>query len=292
MERVLLLGGSGILGSEVLQILQNESINYVAPKSSDLDIRNRTQLINFVKAFKPTWIINCAAWTDVDAAENSFEQACELNELAVESIGIAAVHENCKVVHISTDYVLDGESETPYEEFAAVNPKNKYGESKLRGENALLRVLSGAYVVRTSWLYGVSGKNFVKTITGKAMRNELAKVVDDQVGSPTSARDLAMGVASLMKIQPEPGIYNFSNEGRCSWFELAQTIYEFVGADSKLVDSIESRSLNKTAPRPKYSLLDKNKWRNAELSPVPDWRSSLEIMLPEIITNLKKSGEK
>jgi dTDP-4-dehydrorhamnose reductase len=291
MERVLLFGGSGILGTEVLRILQNDKIDYVAPRSSDLDIRNKNLVSDFAQDFKPTWIINCAAWTNVDGAETSYELACDLNVVAVKNIAIAAESIGCKVVHISTDYVFDGNSETPYKEDSLVNPVNKYGESKLKGEKALMEVLPGSFVVRTSWLYGLTGKNFVKTIAGKALRNELARVVDDQVGSPTSAKDLAAGIVSILRIQPAPGIYNFSNEGSCSWFELAKTIYENVGADPEFVEAIESKSFSLQAKRPKYSLLNKDKWKAAHLSQVPEWRSSLESVLPEIVTELKQLGE-
>ncbi len=291
MERVLLFGGSGILGTEVLRMLQNEKIDYVAPRSSDLDIRNRNQVTDFARDFKPTWIINCAAWTNVDGAENSYVEACDLNEVGVENIAIAAKSIGCKVVHISTDYVFDGDSETPYKEDSLVNPVNKYGESKLKGEKALMEVLPGSFVVRTSWLYGLTGKNFVKTIAGKALRNELARVVDDQVGSPTSAKDLAAGIVSILRIQPAPGIYNFSNEGSCSWFELARAVYKNVGADPELVEAIDSNSLNLKAKRPKFSLLNKDKWKVAHLSLVPEWHSSLESALPEIVKELKQLGE-
>ncbi len=287
MQRVLLLGGSGILGSEVLLLLQNQNIDYVAPTSSDLDITNKDKVLKFVSDFRPTWIINCAAWTNVDGAESSFEDAIKLNEIAVGNVGVAADLFECKVVHISTDYVFDGESSEPYLETSQVHPLNKYGESKLLGEQALLEALPSAFVVRTSWLYGVSGKNFVKTIAGKALRREDAKVVSDQVGSPTSARDLAIGILSILKNQPEPGIYNYSNRGSCSWFELAQKIYEIVGANNGLVHPISSGSLSFIAKRPKYSLLSKEKWLSAGLSEVPNWEDSLQLIMPEIISELQ-----
>ncbi len=287
MQRVLLLGGRGILGSEVLLLLQNQNTDYVAPTSSDLDITNKDKVLKFVSDFRPTWIINCAAWTNVDGAESSFEDAIKLNEIAVGNVGVAADLFECKVVHISTDYVFDGESSEPYLETSQVHPLNKYGESKLLGEQALLEALPSAYVVRTSWLYGVSGKNFVKTIAGKALRREDAKVVSDQVGSPTSARDLAIGILSILKNQPEPGIYNYSNRGSCSWFELAQKIYEIVGANNGLVHPISSGSLSFIAKRPKYSLLSKEKWLSAGLSEVPNWEDSLQLIMPEIISELQ-----
>jgi dTDP-4-dehydrorhamnose reductase len=291
MERILLLGGSGILGTEVLRVLHNENFEYVAPRSSDLDIRNRNLVAEFLRNFKPTWVINCAAWTNVDGAEDSFEAATELNESAVKNIAAAAIAIGCKVIHISTDYVFDGESKTPYKEESPTCPLNKYGESKLKGETVLQGLLSSAYVVRTSWLYGVSGKNFAKTIAGKALRREQAKVVDDQVGSPTSARDLAAGIISIIRNQPAPGIYNFSNEGSCSWFELARAIYRNLGASPELVQATDSASLNLKAKRPKFSLLNKEKWKTARLSEIPNWDSSLESVLPEIVAELKYLGE-
>lgn len=287
MQRVLLLGASGILGSEVLRLLQNLNIHYVAPTSSDLDITNKDKILKFVLDFRPTWIINCAAWTNVDGAETRFDSARKLNESAVENVGIAAHLYDCKVIHISTDYVFDGKFSEPYLETSQVDPLNKYGESKLLGEKALLEALPSAYVVRTSWLYGVSGKNFVKTIAGKALRREAARVVNDQVGSPTSARDLAVGIYSILGNQPESGIYHFSNLGSCSWFELAQEIYEIVGANRELVHPISSEALSFVAKRPNFSLLSKEKWISAGLSEVPDWKESLQLIMPEIISELK-----
>lgn len=291
MDRILLLGGSGILGTEVLAHLKNNLIEYLAPRSSDLDIRREDLINNLIQDFNPTWIVNCAGWTDVEGAENSFEEACELNEKAVKKIGIAAKKNNCKIIHISTDYVFDGESEIPYDEDSLVNPINKYGESKLRGEIALFAAHTQSYVVRTSWLYGLNGKNFVKTMAKKALRGEISTVVDDQVGSPTSARDLAAGVISIIKTQPSLGIYNFSNEGSCSWFELAKIVYEKIGADPELVLSIDTNSLNLKAKRPEFSILNKDKWRAANLSQVPDWKSSIELMMPDIATKLRQERE-
>ena len=287
MERILLLGGSGILGTELLHLLQNEKLDYVAPASRDLDITSKDQVFKFVSQFKPSWIINCAAWTNVDGAEDSFDAACALNEKAVENLAGAANLFESKAIHISTDYVFNGESSEPYLENSPVNPLNKYGESKLQGERALLAMLPSAYVVRTSWLYGITGKNFVKTIAGKALRSEEAKVVDDQVGSPTSARDLATGILSILKNQPEPGIYNYSNLGSCSWFEFAQRIYQTVGVDQVLVQAISSASLSFIAKRPQFSLLSKEKWISAGLSDVPNWEDSLELLLPEIISEMR-----
>jgi len=289
MNRILLLGGSGILGSEVLKQLQERNIDYTAPLSSDLDVRSRENLESHISEFKPNWIVNCSAWTNVDGAEDCFEAALELNAVAVKNIGDLAKEFGCRVVHISTDYVFDGESSQPYGEDAPVNPVNRYGQSKLQGEGVLLEILpEGAYVIRTSWLYGASGKNFVKTMTKKALHNETATVVDDQEGSPTSARDLATGIIDLLQNHPKPGIYHYSNTGSCTWFELAQSIYKKVGADSKLVSPISSSTLDLKAKRPRFSLLSKEKWKSAGLLEIPSWESSLETLLHEIIIEIQE----
>ena len=290
MNRILLLGGSGILGSEVLVQLHQRKINYAAPSSSDLNVKDRVNLERDISEFKPNWIINCSAWTNVDGAEDSYEAALELNAVAVKNIGSLAKEFGCRVVHISTDYVFDGESSRPYGEDAPVSPINRYGRSKLQGEDVLLEILpDGAYVIRTSWLYGASGKNFVKTIAKKAIHNETAKVVDDQEGSPTSARDLAKGIMDLIERHPKPGVYHYSNTGSCTWFELAQSIYKKVGADSNLVSPISSSALELKAKRPKYSLLSKEKWKSTGFSEIPNWESSLETLLPEILVEIQKS---
>jgi dTDP-4-dehydrorhamnose reductase len=293
MNRILLLGGSGILGSEVLRQLQHIDVEYVAPRSSDLDVRNMLSVQSYAFDFKPNWIINCTAWTNVDAAEDSFEAALDLNEVAVRNIAEAAKQINSQIIHVSTDYVFDGTSPEPYEENDQVKPLNRYGESKLRGENVLLSSIPKmAFIFRTSWLYGKNGRNFVKTIAAKALRNDSAQVVDDQIGSPTSARDLAKAIMSMTNSPPKPGIYNFSNEGVCSWFELARTIYTNIGADPDLVKPISSSSLSLKANRPKYSLLSKVKWASTGLSEIPGWEISLASILPEIIAEIQLSEPK
>jgi len=290
MKRILLIGGSGILGSEVLRQLQIENMDFVAPTSSNLDIREKDLIEKLVLDFRPSWIVNCAAWTDVDGAEESFDAALELNERVVRNIAGAAKQISCKIVHISTDYVFNGESSAPHVETAQVNPINKYGESKLRGERALLEVIpKDGYVIRTAWLYGIHGKNFVKTISIKASRNESVRVVDDQVGSPTSARDLAEAIIAIIDKPPAVGIYNFSNSGSCSWFDFARTIYKDIGANPELVEPIQSSSLKFKANRPKYSLLNKEKWESTGLTSIPDWKNSLRTLRPEILKEIRQS---
>ena len=289
MERILLLGGSGILGSEVLRLLQQENLEYLAPTSSDLDIREKDQVFNFLSEFKPSWTINCAAWTNVDEAEVYFDEAKMLNEEAVRNIAHAASELRSSVIHISTDYVFNGESTQPYLESSREEPINKYGESKLRGEKALMTVLPESYVIRTSWLYGSNGRNFVRTIAEKALRNENAKVVDDQIGSPTFARDLGKGMLAIVNQRPQPGVYNFSNSGSCTWFELARWIYKDMGSNPDLVQAISSASLGLAARRPRYSLLSKEKWGNTGLTRVQPWEKSLRQFLRSNFENTMES---
>ena len=290
MNQILLLGGTGILGSEVRSQLTAKNMKCESPSSADVDVRDLGQLSGYVQMYKPKWIINCAAWTNVDGAEESFGQAKELNEVAVRNIAETALVNSCNVIHLSTDYVFDGLSSVAYDENSPVKPVNKYGESKLLGESALSNTLPNqSYVIRTSWLYGVNGRNFVKTMAAKALKNEVATVVDDQVGSPTSARDLARAILAIIEKAPAPGVYHYSNSGSCSWFELARAIYSMVGADPALIDPIKMASLNLKATRPQFSLLSKEKWRSADLSEIPEWEDALEELLPEILTGLRSS---
>jgi len=292
MPRLLILGGSGILGSEVLKEVLGRNIDCISPRSEELDIRNLAGLEKIVFSYKPDWIFNCAAWTNVDGAESSPQEALELNRNAVENIASAAAKAHCAVVHISTDYVFDGSSDIGYAENDATNPINHYGLSKREGEVALLKERSiKSYILRTSWLYGVTGKNFVRTMTTRALRGKESKVVSDQVGSPTNARDLAKGIFSIIEKAPEKGIYHFSNQGLCSWFEFAQKIYDLAGADSELVQPIESNKLHQVAKRPSRSILDTSKWVDSQLGNIPSWEISLASLMPEIISTINLEGQ-
>jgi dTDP-4-dehydrorhamnose reductase len=292
MPRLLILGSSGILGSEVLKEALARNIDCISPRSEELDIRNLAGLEKIVSSYKPDCIVNCAAWTNVDGAESSPLQALDLNRNAVENIATAAAKAHCAVVHISTDYVFDGSSDIGYSENDATHPINHYGLGKREGEVALLKEHSiKSYILRTSWLYGVTGKNFVRTMTARALRGEESKVVSDQIGSPTNARDLAKGIFSIVEKGPEKGIYHFSNQGSCSWFEFAQKIYDLVGANSELVQPIESSQLHQVAKRPSRSILDTSKWEDSQLGEIPSWEISLASLMPEIISTINLEGQ-
>ena len=289
MNRLLILGGSGILGSEVVLKASELNIEYHAPSSRNLDVRNYENLLSVVCQFKPTWIINCVAWTNVEGSETAFDQAVILNVHAVENLARAADVVGSLLVHISTDYVFDGTSVIPYETTHPTNPINKYGLSKQLGEAVLLENYSASsFIIRTSWLYGAKGKNFVKTLCGKALENETAQVVADQVGSPTNARDLASGIFELIEKMPSPGIYHFANQGSCSWFEFARLIYRLSGANPDLVNSITSSSLNLKAVRPKFSVLSVDTWESSGLGRINSWQEALEKNFPEILFEMNR----
>lgn len=292
MSRVLILGASGNLGTEIVQKLEfKPEFDLAAPKSSNLDIRNANELFNYVAKFKPEWILNCAAWTNVDGAEKSFKEALSINSDSLKNIVSATKRlKKCSLVHFSTDYVFDGHSMEPYTELSQANPINNYGLTKYLGEKIVTSMNSNYYIVRTSWLYGLHKKNFVKTMVDKALKFQKSSVVFDQVGSPTNARDLATGIISLMQKQPEFGLYNFSNEGSCSWYEFAQEIYDAVGCDPTLVVPISSSEINSPARRPLYTVLSKTKWKESLISEIPHWKESLLDCIPEFVTNRVNSS--
>jgi dTDP-4-dehydrorhamnose reductase len=265
----------------------------LAPTSAELDVREKSAVEGFVKQHKPEWIVNCSAWTNVEKAEEFQEEALALNETAVKNIAEVASSKDSRLIHISTDYVFNGSKGAPYEESDSPNPINQYGRSKAAGESAILGSdLSTYYIVRTSWLYGVSGKNFVKTMVRKALNKETAAVVEDQFGSPTSARDLAEGVIEIIKVNPEPGIYHFSNKGNCNWFEFAQEIYRLCDSDALLVKPIKTAELAQKAQRPVNSELNTGKWDGSGLSKLTPWQEALAALAPEILADVKMENHK
>jgi dTDP-4-dehydrorhamnose reductase len=286
--KIQIIGSTGILGTELVQILSTSKHQVVTPNSAELDLLNTNSIREVIHTFKPDFVINCAAWTDVDGAQSQSDAAFALNAEAVGELGRITQELNLPIVHISTDYVFNGKSLAPYTEKDATDPINAYGASKLKGEELLLKTNpENSWVIRTSWLYGQSGKNFVKSIARKALKNEAASVVNDQVGSPTNALDLAAGILSLVQKRPEPGLYNFSNQGAVSWYGFAEKIYQLIGADEVLLTPIMASDLNTKAPRPKNSVLSKEKWIKANISHVPDWDASLELALPEIVRKIR-----
>lgn len=279
MERILVTGANGQLGSELSIIAEKYSkYEWIFADRTKTTLNDLDLLQNQLKEIKPNIILNCGAYTAVDKAEREKELAFKINHLAVELIAKYASKNNAKLIHISTDYVFDGTSSIALNEDAETNPINIYGESKRAGEIACLKENPGSIIIRTSWVYSKFGSNFVKTMQRLMQERDEINVVNDQIGSPTYAADLAQAmVAVLESANWIPGIYNYSNEGEISWHEFALAIKELGGYTCN-VGGIPSASYPTPAKRPEFSLLDKKKIKEAYNVIVPDYKESLKKM--------------
>jgi dTDP-4-dehydrorhamnose reductase len=280
MAVILVTGANGQLGNELKIVSKNfYGYDFFFTDSDTLDITNLQQTDEFIKSARPDWIINCAAYNLVDKAESEPELAMLVNATAVRNITDAIKGSECRFIHISSDYVYDGKSNVPYNEYSVPNPLSAYGRSKLAGEKfALLHHAS--MVIRTSWLYSSFGNNFVKTILIRAKETESLRVVFDQTGTPTYAADLAGAIMSIVsgairnQFAMNSGIYNYSNEGVCSWFDFASEIIHEAGLTCT-VNPVLSKEFKQAAQRPSFSVMDKNKIRETYDLKIPHWRTSL-----------------
>ena len=284
--RVLVTGGNGQLGSALVDLLSTRAADVVLGIDlPDIDITAPGSVREVFAQFAPDVVINCAAWTAVDAAE-----AHEADALKVNGDGPRVLAEACKaagawLVQISTDYVFAGDANTPYAENARPDPKTAYGRTKLAGEIAVQDVLPGAhYLVRTAWLYGLQGNNFVKTMLELESVRDNVSVVDDQRGQPTYAGDLAEQILLLLDARPPAGIFHATNSGATTWFELTRAIFENIGADPQRVLATDSASFVRPAPRPAYSVLGQDKWQSVGLTPMREWRAALTAAFADGIT--------
>ena len=279
--KILILGGTGQLGRSLLEYPWGDEVTLSAPSRQQLDVLNHQAVRDFVAKFRPEYLINASAWTNVAAAETEVKHATELNTDSVENLANICRDADIALVHVSTDYVFDGLKGTAYLESDSPNPQSAYGKSKYLGEEVISN--SGAtkiYIIRTSWLYSKHGKNFVKTIVAKALSNQPVSIVDDQFGSPTFAGDLAAGIASILKVKPKYGIYHFSNLGRITWFDLGRAIFEELGSDVELVTPRKTEESE--LKRPVDSKLDTKKWHDSNLLQISEWRASLKREMPSI----------
>ncbi len=284
MAIILITGAAGQLGNEIKALSRNYyGYEFIFTDADTLDITSAKDVSHFIDSNKPDWIINCAAYNLVDKAESEFEKALQVNGTAVRNIAEAVKGTGCRFIHISTDYVFDGQSNVPYNELSPVNPQSAYGRSKLEGERSAL-VHNGSMIIRTSWLYSHYGNNFVKTILKRGTGKESLKVVFDQTGTPTYAADLAYAilyiVSSVIRNQMayNPGIYHYSDEGVCSWYDFATEIINEAGLMTKVIPVL-SKDYPSVARRPSYSVLDKSKIKENYGIEIPHWRSSLKKCL-------------
>ncbi|UQD56135.1 dTDP-4-dehydrorhamnose reductase [Flavobacterium sp. K5-23] len=280
MKKILVTGAQGQLGSE-LQVLAVHYPQYewVFADRAQVSLDNLEVLSSQLDVISPNVILNCGAYTAVDKAETEQDLADTVNHLAVAIIAQYANKNKVKLIHISTDYVFDGSSAVPLNEEAPTNPINIYGATKRAGELACLVENPNAIIIRTSWVYSEFGNNFVKTMQRLMQERDSISVVNDQIGSPTYAADLAKAMLAIVNAPKWiPGIYNYSNEGEISWYDFALAIKE-IGGYSCEVNGIPSAAYPTPAKRPVYSLLDKNKIKNTYGVSVPDYKESLEKCL-------------
>jgi dTDP-4-dehydrorhamnose reductase len=262
---ILVPGGRGQLGQDLVAL----SSDVRAVPSSELDITS----VSAADLAGASAVINCAAYTGVDAAETDEGRAFEVNALGPGLLAEACASLGIPLIHVSTDYVFSGDGTRPYEPSDPVGPKSAYGRTKLEGERRVLE--AGGWVVRTAWLYGAHGSNFVKTIAAlESSRPELS-VVDDQLGSPTWSRDLAAGLLELVSVLPSQRLLHATGAGETTWFRFAQAIFEELGADPARVKPCTTADFPRPAPRPAYSVLSGAAWEEAGLRPLPQWRSAL-----------------
>ena len=282
----LITGGAGQLGIALSQELGERGILFSAWDSKDLNITQGPIVQSLIPALSPKVIINCAAWTDVDGAESNELLASRVNSDGAENIALAAKLSQARLVHISTDYVFSGENNAPWEIDALLDPQSAYGRTKAEGENRVLAAYPGnSSIVRTAWLYSPWGKNFAKTMTRIAIESDKeVKVVNDEVGQPTSAMDLANQLVELGLSNAPSGIYHGTNTGEASWFEFAQEIFMLAGADMNRVIPVTSSEYRRPAKRPTYSVLSHDCWAKTSIQPMRDWRIALEEVMPAIIS--------
>ena len=269
----MVVGAGGQLGTDLLLALVGQEV--ASFTRADLDITDGDAVARAVTAVVPSVIVNAAAYTAVDAAESDEANASVANAIAPGLLAAAAAVIGARFVHVSTDYVFDGDATTPYDEAAATAPRSTYGRTKLEGEKAVLRELADAYVVRTAWVYGAVGNNFVKTMAKLERDRDTVSVVDDQRGSPTWSYDLARGLVALASSGAAGGVYHCTNSSETTWFRFARAIFEELGADPDRVLPTTTAAFPRPAPRPAYSVLGNRRWLAAGLDPLPNWRDAL-----------------
>ena len=271
----LITGAGGQLGHAFVNLLDGVD-EFAAYKSAELDITNSELLENTISSIKPTHILNCAAWTNVEKAEDHYSEAFKVNAYGVEKLASIAKRLGIHLTHFSTDYVFDGQKKTPYETDDLKNPLSVYGLSKSHGEDAINDINpEGALIIRTSWLYGAYGSNFVRTMLRLEKERESVSVIDDQVGQPTSAADLAEFVIKIVDKRDHVGTFHASNSGSASWYDLARMTFELNGKDPSRVLPIKSSEYPQTAKRPPYSVLSLEKWRSVGIPPMQSWQDAL-----------------
>lgn len=273
---VLITGGNGQLGTELKKLLDEQGVNYISADAKEMDITDSATVDKFVAKVKPEVIYHCAAYTAVDKAE---DEGKELNQLinvdGTANVAKAAEANNATIVYISTDYIFDGNKKTEYKVDDVPNPQNEYGRAKYEGELEIQKYASKYYIIRTSWVYGEFGANFVFTMQKLAKTHPKLTVVDDQYGRPTWTRDLAEFMTFIVEKKAEYGVYHFSNDNSCTWYEFATEILKDIDVE---IAPVDSSAFPQKAKRPEHSIMDLSKTK-ALAYQIPTWQDSLKSML-------------
>ena len=283
MKNILITGANGQLGNEMRVIsVEYPEYAYFFTDVEELNICNEQVVMDFVEDHKIHVIVNCAAYTAVDNAEDNVELCTKLNADAVGYLAKAAEANGAEFIQISTDYVFDGTAHTPYVETEPTCPDSVYGRTKLEGERNALSFCSRSMVIRTAWLYSTFGNNFVKTMIRLGKERDFLGVIFDQIGAPTYARDLARAIFVAITQGVVPGVYHFSNEGICSWYDFTKAIHRLAGITACKVKPLHTEEYPTKAKRPHYSVLDKTKIKETYHIEIPYWMDSLQSCITDL----------
>lgn len=279
--RWLVTGAGGLLGSELVSKLNSGTEEVTALYRSDLDLSDAEAVRAAVRVHCPDVVVNCAAWTDVDGAEDNESDAMKVNGRAVRDLAAACARQDRILIHLSTDAVFDGAASAPYAEEANTSPINAYGRTKLMGEHAVLREHpKRGYVLRTAWLYGAHGRCFVGSISAQADQGGVIDVVADQYGQPTWTADVAGRIVALARVRPPAGVYHATNSGQASRWDLAREFFTMIGADPERIRPVNSERFPLAARRPTYAILGHSRWAVAGLPPMRPWQDALRCAVP------------
>ena len=284
MTRWLVTGAGGMLGTDLVAALTSGGAPVTGLDRASLDVTDAAAVTDAIARGRPDVVVNCAAWTAVDDAEASEEQALAVNAGGAANLAAGCAASGARLVQVSTDYVFAGDAGQPYAEDDVPAPRTAYGRTKLAGERAVLDHLPGAgYVVRTAWLYGAHGPSFTGTMIRLESERPTVDVVDDQHGQPTWTADVASQIIALARSTAAPGIYHATSSGQTTWFGLAREIFGLLGADPARVRPIPSSALSRPAPRPACSVLGHSAWAGTGVPPIGEWRAALQRAFPDLI---------
>ena len=277
--KVLITGASGQLGFDAVKVLREQGVDCLGVGSKELDVTDRNAVLRVFDTYRPDAVLHCAAWTKVDLAENEPECCMRVNADGTRNVALACRELGSKLLYISTDYVFPGTGDKPWETDDATGPLNVYGKSKLAGEAAVKELVEKHFIVRSSWVIGEHGNNFVKTMLRLAETHDCLRVVDDQIGSPTFTADLTPLLCDMIETE-QYGVYHATNEGFCSWAALAEAVFRLAGKDVA-VEHVSTEAYGAKALRPKNSRLSKRSLDAGGFARLPAWEDSLALIMKE-----------